>query len=104
MRQLLLPLTLTLLVVFTPAAHGLDTSAGVGLEQALFQETVDFTLTNQDGGDFHGQNLANTSFAGAVGRRADFSEANLPRRSSPRAPSPKPTSGCRSLRCPDGSG
>ena len=78
MRQLLLPLMLTLLMVLTPAAHGLDTSAGVGLQdRALFQETVDFTLTNQDSGDFHGQNLANTSFAGAVGRRADFSDANL---------------------------
>ena len=78
MRQLLLPLMLTLLMGLTPAAHGLDTSAGVGLQdRALFQETVDFTLTNQDSGDFHGQNLANTSFAGAVGRRADFSDANL---------------------------
>ena len=78
MRQLLLPLMLSLLMVLTPAAHGLDTSAGVGLQdRALFQETVDFTLTNQDSGDFHGQNLANTSFAGAVGRRADFSQANL---------------------------
>ncbi|MCS5699717.1 pentapeptide repeat-containing protein [Cyanobium sp. FGCU-52] len=38
---------------------------------------VDYTLTNQSEKDFHGQNLANTSFAGAVGRRADFSGANL---------------------------
>ena len=35
------------------------------------------TLTNQSGHDFHGQDLRNTSFAGAVGRGADFSDANL---------------------------
>jgi uncharacterized protein YjbI with pentapeptide repeats len=38
---------------------------------------VDYTLTNQSNGDFRGQNLANTSFAGATGRGADFREANL---------------------------
>ena len=38
---------------------------------------VDYTLTNQSEQDFHGQDLANTSFAGAVGRRADFSGAVL---------------------------
>ena len=56
----------------------LDTSAGFGLQdRALFQETVDYTLTNQSNGDFRGQNLANTSFAGATGRGADFRDANL---------------------------
>ena len=56
----------------------LDTSAGVGLQdRALFQERVDYTLTNQSDGDFHGQVLTNTSFAGAVGRGADFSGADL---------------------------
>ena len=65
------------LIVISPV-QALDTSAGVGLQdRALFQETVDYTLTNQTGGDFHGQNLANTSFAGAVGRNADFRDANL---------------------------
>ena len=58
--------------------HSLDTSAGVGLQdRALFQEKVDYTLTNQSGADFHDLNLTNTSFAGAVGRGADFSGANL---------------------------
>ncbi|MFN9872967.1 MAG: pentapeptide repeat-containing protein [Cyanobacteriota bacterium] len=38
---------------------------------------VDYTLTNQSEQDFHGQDLANTSFAGAVGRRANFAGANL---------------------------
>ncbi|MEX1315821.1 MAG: pentapeptide repeat-containing protein [Synechococcaceae cyanobacterium] len=38
---------------------------------------VDYTLTNQNEADFHGQDLANTSFAGAAGRHADFSDANL---------------------------
>ena len=51
--------------------HSLDTSAGVGLQdRALFQEKVDYTLTNQSGADFHDLNLTNTSFAGAVGRGA----------------------------------
>ncbi|MCP9884532.1 pentapeptide repeat-containing protein [Synechococcus sp. ATX 2A4] len=59
-------------------ALALDTSAGVGLqERALFQDRVDYTLTNQSGVDFSGQQLANTSFAGAVGRDADFSGADL---------------------------
>lgn len=60
-----------------PAA-ALDTAAGVGLQdRALFQDTVDYTLTNQSGKDFSGQQLANTSFAGAVGKRAIFAGANL---------------------------
>jgi hypothetical protein len=59
-------------------ALALDTSAGVGLqERALFQDRVDYTLTNQSGVDFSGQQLANTSFAGALGRDADFSGADL---------------------------
>ena len=77
MPTLLLSLLLPLLVLVLPA-DALDTSAGFGLQdRALFQETVDYTLTNQSGGDFHGQHLANTSFAGAVGRGADFSDADL---------------------------
>ena len=77
MPTLLLSLLLPLLVLVLPAT-ALDTSAGVGLQdRALFQETVDYTLTNQSGGAFHGQHLANTSFAGAVGRGADFSGADL---------------------------
>lgn len=59
-------------------AAALDTSAGVGLQdRALFQERVDYTLTNQSNGDFQGQALSNTSFAGAVGRGANFSGADL---------------------------
>ena len=77
MLRSLLCLLMPLLLLATPS-NALDTSAGVGLQdRALFQETVDYTLTNQSGGDFHGQNLANTSFAGAVGRGADFRDANL---------------------------
>ncbi|MCP9790868.1 pentapeptide repeat-containing protein [Vulcanococcus limneticus Candia 3F8] len=62
-----------------PAATlALDTSTGVGLqERALFQDTVDYTLTNQSGKDFSGQQLANASFAGATGKGASFSGANL---------------------------
>lgn len=60
------------------SVQALDTSAGVGLQdRALFQERVDYTLTNQSDGDFHGQALSNTSFAGAVGRGANFSGADL---------------------------
>jgi len=40
-------------------------------------EKVDYTLTNQSGQDFHGQALANSSFAGAVGRGANFAGADL---------------------------
>ena len=77
MLRSLLALLLPLLLIALPA-NALDTSAGVGLQdRALFQETVDYTLTNQSNRDFHGQNLANTSFAGAVGRGADFRDANL---------------------------
>ena len=81
MRSLLkvfaaLTLVITWLTPLTVLA--LDTSAGVGLQdRALFQERVDYTLTNQSEGDFHDQQLTNTSFAGAVGRGADFSGANL---------------------------
>ena len=67
-----------LLWLAPPPAFALDTSAGVGLqERALFQDTVDYTLTNQSGKDFSGQQLANTSFAGAVGKGASFAAANL---------------------------
>ena len=38
---------------------------------------VDYTLTNQNERDFSGQDLANTSFAGAQGRRARFQGTNL---------------------------
>lgn len=73
----LLCLLVPLLGLVLPAT-ALDTSAGVGLQdRALFQETVDYTLTNHSNGDFEGQNLANTSFAGAVGRGANFRGANL---------------------------
>ena len=73
----LLSLLLPLLLMGAPA-QALDTSAGVGLQdRALFQDKVDYTLTNQTNGDFEGQNLANTSFAGAVGRGANFRGANL---------------------------
>jgi uncharacterized protein YjbI with pentapeptide repeats len=38
---------------------------------------VDYTLTNQNDQDFSGQNLAQTSFAGAQGRGARFIGADL---------------------------
>ena len=76
-QRWLLGLALSLLLAATPV-EALDTSSGVGLQdRALFQETIDYTLTNQSGADFHNLNLANSSFAGAVGRGADFSGANL---------------------------
>ena len=62
-----------LLWLMPVSAIALDTSAGVGLQdRALFQERVDYTLTNQSDVDFHGQQLTNTSFAGAVGRGFDL--------------------------------
>ena len=67
-----------LLLLPAPAVLALDTAAGVGLQdRALFQNTVDYTLTNQSGKDFSGQQLANTSFAGAVGKGTNFAGANL---------------------------
>ena len=42
-----------------------------------YLESIDYTLTNQSGVDFHGQDLEGSSFAGAVGRQADFSGARL---------------------------
>ena len=76
---LLLALVASVLLLWPPEpAFALDTAAGVGLqERALFQDTVDYTLTNQSGKDFSGQQLANTSFAGAVGKGASFAGANL---------------------------
>lgn len=71
-------LVLALLLLLPAPGEALDTAAGVGLQdRALFQDTVDYTLTNQSGKDFSGQQLANTSFAGAVGKGASFAGANL---------------------------
>ena len=65
------------LLIASPAL-ALDTRTGVGLQdRALFQERLDYTLTNQSGKDFHGQDLSNTSFAGAMAKAADFSGSNL---------------------------
>lgn len=44
---------------------------------ADFQDRVDYTLTNQSGKDFSGQQLAGSSFAGATGRQARFTDADL---------------------------
>ncbi|BEV35749.1 pentapeptide repeat-containing protein [Synechococcus sp. M16CYN] len=75
--MMVLSLALHLWILPT-SAFALDTSAGFGLQdRALFQEKVDYTLTNQSNRDFRGQNLANTSFAGVIGRGADFRDANL---------------------------
>ena len=76
--RLLLGVVAAVLFGWAGLAQALDTASGVGLQdRALFQETVDYTLTNQSGQDFHGRNLAHASFAGAVGRGADFSGADL---------------------------
>ncbi len=73
-----LVLCLAVGIAASAPAAALDTSTGVGLqERALFQETVDYTLTNQSEQDFSGQALANSSFAGVVGRRARFRGADL---------------------------
>ena len=76
--RLLLIASAVILLGWAGMATALDTSTGVGLQdRALFQDTVDYTLTNQDQQDFHGQNLAHASFAGAVGRGANFAGADL---------------------------
>ena len=67
-----------LLLALAAPVQALDTSSGAGLQdRALFQDSVDYTLTNQSGKDFSGQQLANTSFAGAVGKGTNFAGANL---------------------------
>ena len=66
LRPLLLGLVFSLLALLLP----------VGAAWAEFSG-VDYTLTNQNEADFSGQDLANTSFAGASGRHANFSGANL---------------------------
>jgi uncharacterized protein YjbI with pentapeptide repeats len=71
-------LSVVLIGAWPTPTFALDTARGVGLqERALFQDRVDYTLTNQDGKDFSGQALANTSFAGVKGRDAVFSGADL---------------------------
>lgn len=64
-QALLLSLAALCLMLLTPAAVLAEFSG------------VDYTLTNQNGADFHGQDLANTSFAGAAGRKASFAGARL---------------------------
>ncbi|TWB96601.1 pentapeptide repeat protein [Synechococcus sp. Ace-Pa] len=45
--------------------------------KALFQDRVDYTLTDQSGTDFSGQALAFSSFAGATAADANFAGADL---------------------------
>ncbi|MCF8132893.1 MAG: pentapeptide repeat-containing protein [Synechococcus sp. Tobar2m-G35] len=65
----LLALLLALLLPLTGAAEPVWARS--------YLESIDYTLTNQSGVDFHGQDLEGSSFAGAVGRQADFSGAQL---------------------------
>jgi len=71
------PWPLGLLACLLLALIGLTGPAVQAAGAADFQDTVDYTLTNQSGKDFSGQQLANTSFAGAVGKQANFAGANL---------------------------
>ena len=62
LRSLFAMVLLAVMTALPFPVIALDTSTGVGLQdRALFQERVDYTLTNQSGGDFHGQNLFNLS-------------------------------------------
>jgi uncharacterized protein YjbI with pentapeptide repeats len=69
----------TVLTLFKTAALALVLAIAMGLPSAARAEFsgIDYTLTNQNEADFSGQDLANTSFAGAAGRHANFSGANL---------------------------
>lgn len=51
--------------------------APLGAAASSYMEKIDYTLTNQSNGDFHGQALEGSSFAGAQARGADFSGAQL---------------------------
>lgn len=64
-----LVLSLALVLLLSPLFFPLPASADFS--------GVDYTLTNQNEQDFSGQDLANTSFAGATGRHANFSGADL---------------------------
>ena len=76
-RLLTMLLLLTGLLFVSPAA-AISASTGAGIaDNALYQERIDYTLTNQNEADFHDQDLTNTSFAGAVARGANFSGATL---------------------------
>ena len=71
-------LLLALLLAIAPLPPGSHRLEAADLQQrALFQERVDYTLTTHDREDFQGQDLENTSFAGAHARDADFSGSNL---------------------------
>ena len=72
----LLSLLLPLLAPATALAQGSD-SGLAGNDRAPFQTSVDYTLTNQSEQDFSAQQLANSSFAGVIGRGARFDGANL---------------------------
>ncbi len=63
--SVILPLLVALLLAAPPAAR------------ADYQDRVDYTLTNQSGKDFSGEQLAGSSFAGATGRQANFQGADL---------------------------
>lgn len=59
-------------------AISLVLACGVWSTPALAQDnTVDYTLTNQAGGDFSGKDLSGTSFAAADARDANFEGANM---------------------------
>ena len=65
------------LLIVSPAVALNSSNVAEVPDNALYQERIDYTHTNQNEADFHGQDLANTSFAGALARGADFSGANL---------------------------
>jgi uncharacterized protein YjbI with pentapeptide repeats len=71
----LLSLLLPLLAPAVALAQGDDGEMAAALPP--FQDSVDYTLTNQSEQDFSAQQLANSSFAGVIGRRARFDGANL---------------------------
>ena len=72
-RVVLVPL----LVLSLALATALTTALVLPAPAAADFSGVDYTLTNQNEQDFSGQDLANTSFAGASGRHANFSGADL---------------------------
>jgi uncharacterized protein YjbI with pentapeptide repeats len=70
------PASLALAALVVGLVLGLVLLLGPAPARAEFSG-VDYTLTNQNEADFHGQDLAHTSFAGAAGRHANFAGANL---------------------------
>ncbi len=77
---------LVLFLFFASPVLSLDSGESLSEERAQQQqrflqkapaEVPNYVLTNVTGRNFHGEDLSKSSFAGAIAREADFSDADL---------------------------